>query len=45
MPGYLEPIAEYRNHGFEVSGFYPVFRDPDSLVLGEVDCVLLRRVS
>ncbi len=45
MPGYLEAIAEYRRHGFEISGFYPVWRDTGSLVLGEADCVLLRRAS
>lgn len=43
MPGYLDALAEYRRHGFEPSGFYPVFRDEGSLILGEVDCVLLRR--
>ncbi len=43
MPDYLAALMEYRKHGFEVTGFYPVFRDRDTLVLGELDCVMVRR--
>ncbi len=43
MPDYIESLSEYRRLGFEVTGFYPVFRDRDSLILGEFDVVMFRR--
>jgi len=43
MPDYLEALAAYRAGGFEVTGFYPVFRERESLVIGEFDCVMARR--
>ncbi len=40
MPTYLESLALYQQHGFAVSGFYPITRKPN-LALNEVDCMLL----
>ncbi len=45
MPDYVEALTEYRSHGFEVTGFFPVFRDEESLILGEIDAVMFRRAS
>lgn len=44
MPDYMTALATYRAAGFEVTGFFPVFRIQPELVLGEVDCVLVRHV-
>jgi FkbM family methyltransferase len=43
MPDYLTALRRYRELGFEVTGFYPVMRDRDSLVLVEFDCVMQRK--
>jgi FkbM family methyltransferase len=42
VPDYLESIGAYRRLGFEVTGFFPVFRERSTLVIGEFDCVLAR---
>lgn len=43
MPDYLDALPCFRKHGFEATGFYPVFREKKSMVLGEIDCVMVRR--
>jgi len=40
MPSYSDALAEFENHGFSVSGFYPITRN-ENLTLNEVDCVLV----
>jgi FkbM family methyltransferase len=42
MPGYMDTIRYLEERGFDVTGFYPVSRDP-SLRLIEFDCVMLNR--
>lgn len=42
MPDYVTSLAEYRRWGFEATGFFEVFRDKASAVLGEFDCVMIR---
>lgn len=42
MPDYLEAIATFRSYGFAVSGFYPVFVEPNSHAIIEFDCVMVR---
>jgi FkbM family methyltransferase len=42
MPHYLDTLACYERHGFQVSGLYPVSRNPDLAVI-EVDCVLINK--
>ncbi len=42
MPGYMDAIRYLDERGFDVTGFYPVSRDP-SLRLIEFDCVMLNR--
>ncbi len=42
MPDFLQSITEYVNHGFTPSGIYTVSRDKDSLLLIELDCIMLR---
>jgi FkbM family methyltransferase len=43
MPDYLEALAVYRAAGFEVTGFFPIFSFGKEFVLGEFECVMLRR--
>jgi FkbM family methyltransferase len=43
MPSYIEALATYRRAGFEVTGFFPVFRLHPTLIIGEFDCVMTRR--
>ncbi len=40
MPDYMEALAEFRKKGFELTGLYPVSRDPGSSILIEMDCVM-----
>lgn len=42
MPDYIESLSTFREAGFELTGLYPVSRDPDSLQLIELDCVMRR---
>jgi FkbM family methyltransferase len=42
MPDYAKSLERYRGSGFEVSGFFPVFRDKQTHLLGEFDCVMIR---
>lgn len=42
MPDLVDGLAAYRAAGFEVSGAYPVNRDPDTLAVIEMDCILVR---
>jgi len=42
MPDYMTALTAYRAAGFEVTGFFPVFRVEPELILGEVDCVMVR---
>jgi FkbM family methyltransferase len=41
MPDYVTSLAEYRRRGFEVTGFFKVFRDKQTRLLGEFDCVMI----
>ena len=42
MPDYQAALQEYRRSGFEVSGFFHVFGDRQTGLLGEFDCVMIR---
>jgi FkbM family methyltransferase len=42
MPDFATSLERYRSCGFEVSGFFPVFRDKQTHLLGEFDCVMIR---
>ena len=42
MPDYVEAITRYRDAGFELTGFYPVTRDYETMLLVELDCVMRR---
>jgi FkbM family methyltransferase len=42
MPDYIESLNTFRQAGFELTGLYPVSRDPSSLRLIELDCVMRR---
>jgi FkbM family methyltransferase len=44
MPGYMDTIRYLDEHGFDVTGFYPVSRD-SSLRLVEFDCVMINRAA
>ena len=41
-PRYLDALAEFERHGFEVTGMYPVSRDKPSLAVVEYDCITTR---
>jgi FkbM family methyltransferase len=45
MPDYATSLQRYRSCGFEVSGFFPVFRDKQTHLLGEFDCVMIRPLA
>jgi FkbM family methyltransferase len=40
MPSLVDALAELRDHGFEITGMFPVTRDRDHLGAVEFDCVL-----
>lgn len=42
MPDYLQSLNIYRNNGFEITGMYPVSRDPNSNIVIEFDCIMTR---
>ncbi len=42
-PRYLDALAEFERHGFEVTGMYAVSRDKKSLAIVEYDCVMTRQ--
>lgn len=42
MPDYVQTIRVLNEHGFDISGLYPISRDP-SLRLIEFDCVMINR--
>lgn len=42
-PDYIELLSIYRKAGFELSGAYPVTREPDSLILIELDVVMVKK--
>ncbi|MDH5188545.1 MAG: FkbM family methyltransferase [Rhodospirillaceae bacterium] len=42
MTNYLDTLKEFQASGFHPSGFYPINRDSDGLVLIEMDCMLVR---
>ena len=44
MPGYMDTLRYLSEHGFDVTGFYPVSRDR-SLRLVEFDCVMINRAA
>ncbi len=44
MPRMSEALATYESAGFEISGLYPVTREPDGRVI-EYDCVMVRAGS
>lgn len=41
MPSMREALAVYEESGFEITGFFPVTREPDGRVI-EYDCVMVR---
>ena len=41
MPHYLDALRKYEDHGFVVTGLYPVTREENSLSIIEMDCMLL----
>ena len=41
MPGFSESIDAYSNHGFDITGFFPVSRNKKSKVIIELDCVMV----
>lgn len=41
-PRYLDALAEFERHGFEITGMYPVSRDKQTLAVVEYDCVMTR---
>jgi len=43
MPTYIESLSTFDSYGFTPSGLYPVSRDPDSLQLIEMDCVMINK--
>lgn len=43
-PRYLDALAEFESHGFEITGMYPVSRDKLTLAIVEYDCVMTRRL-
>ncbi|MFH5804288.1 FkbM family methyltransferase [Alienimonas sp. DA493] len=43
MPDYVESLSTIRAAGYEVSGFFPISRQSDSLLLVEFDVVMLRK--
>ena len=45
MPDYLTALAEFRNLGFEITGFYPISRDKKTLAVIEYDCILIRSTN
>ncbi len=42
MPDYISALSAYKKLGFEVSGFYPIGRDPHSYAIVEFDCVMVK---
>ncbi len=42
MPDYFQSLTTFRSYGFEISGFYPVAKDPNSHALIEFDCVMVK---
>ncbi len=43
MPHYLDALRKYEDHGFVVTGLYPVTRENKSLSVIEMDCMLVNR--
>lgn len=41
MPMYRDVLQEYENHGYKITGMYPVIRDKDYNII-EMDCTLIR---
>ena len=41
MPHYLDALRKYEDHGFVVTGLYPVTREENSLSVIEMDCMLI----
>src|SRR5215216_4738766 len=44
MTPYLETLALLESHGFELTGVFPVTRDPDLRII-ELDCIMMRSPS
>lgn len=44
MPGYMDTLRYLDEHGFDITGFYPVSRD-SALRLIEFDCVMINRTA
>lgn len=42
MPGYMDTIRHLNNSGFDISGLYPISRDPGMRLI-EFDCVMVNR--
>ena len=45
MPDYIEALAAFRDRGFDITGFYPITRDKQSLAVIEYDCFMGRRTA
>lgn len=43
MPTYIESLSTFDSYGFTPSGLYPISRDPDSLRLIEMDCIMINK--
>lgn len=43
MLSYIDSLKFYNDHGFEITGIYPVSRDPDTLTIIEFDCFMTKK--
>jgi len=39
MPSYIEMLSVFEEHGFKPTGFFPVSKDKENMVIVEADCV------
>jgi hypothetical protein len=44
MPHYLDVLGRYEDHGFAVTGIFPVSRKTDMTII-EVDCMLVNTAA
>jgi FkbM family methyltransferase len=45
MPDFMTSLSCFRKAGFEITGLYPVSRNPSDLTVIEFDCVMVRKPS
>lgn len=43
MPDYVEALQTFRQVGFEPAGMYPIYRLSNEWVIGEIDCVMIKK--